>query len=135
MSTDDPVHELSDLECWERLEAGEFGRLAYHLLNQVHIVPINYAVGSGHRLLFRTAEGSKLLGVEMNGDVAFEVDEVTDETAWSVVARGQARWVEGQEAREADDLSLRTWVDKPKFNVVAIDVTEVTGRMFDLTRR
>ncbi|MGB3184310.1 MAG: pyridoxamine 5'-phosphate oxidase family protein [Ornithinimicrobium sp.] len=134
MSTDDPVRELHELECWERLEAGEFGRLAYHLLDEVHIVPINYAVGSGHRLLFRTAEGSKLLGVVMHGDVAFEVDEFEGEVAWSVVARGRARKVDGQEARDADNLPLRPWVHTPKYNVVAIDVTDVTGRAFDLDR-
>ncbi|MGB3829141.1 MAG: pyridoxamine 5'-phosphate oxidase family protein [Ornithinimicrobium sp.] len=134
MSHDEPIHELHEQECWERLEAGEFGRLAYHLLDEVHIVPINYVVASGHRLLFRTAEGSKLLGVVMHGDVAFEVDHVEDNSAWSVVARGQARKSEGQEARDADNLPLRPWIRTPKCNVVAIDVTEVTGRAFDLDR-
>ncbi len=134
MNTDEPIRELHELECWERLEAGEFGRLAYHLLDEVHIVPINYAVGSDHRLLFRTAEGSKLLGVVMHGDVAFEVDHFEDESAWSVVARGQARKVEGQEERDTDNLPLRPWIQTPKYNVVAIDVTEVTGRAFNLDR-
>ncbi len=129
-----PIQALDEMECWERLEAGRFGRLAYHLTDQVHIVPINYAVGSGHRLLFRTSEGSKLLGVVMNADVAFEVDDLVDQRAWSVVARGQARWVEGQEGRDANALLGRPWVDAPKHNIVAIDVTEVTGRAFDLDR-
>ncbi len=129
-----PIHTLGELECWERLKAGRFGRLAYHLIDQVHIVPINYAVDSGHRLIFRTSEGSKLLGVVMNDDVALEVDDLAGETAWSVVARGRARWVEGQEVRDAEALLGRPWVDAPKHNVVAIDVTEITGRAFDLDR-
>lgn len=134
MSIDEPITELPELECWERLKANEFGRLAYHLIDEVHIVPINYAAAPGHRLLFRTAEGSKLLGVVMHGDVAFEIDSFDGEHAWSVVARGQARQLEGQEARDADHLPLRPWVSSPKYNVVGIDVTEVTGREFDLNR-
>src|SRR5690606_29315839 len=71
MDTDATMQELHELECWERLASKEFGRLAYHLLDEVHIVPINYAV-DGKRLIFRTTEGSKLLGVVMHSDVAFE---------------------------------------------------------------
>lgn len=134
MTNDDPIHELSESQCWERLEAGEFGRLAYHLIDEVHIAPINYTVASGHRLVFRTAEGSKLLGVVMHGDVAFEIDNLASEQAWSVVARGRARKLEGQEARDADSLPLRPWIHTPKFIVVSIDVTEVTGRLFNLDR-
>ena len=59
----DVVTELAELDCWELLREQEFGRLAFHLVNEVHIVPINYAV-SGERLVFRTAEGSKLLGIK-----------------------------------------------------------------------
>jgi hypothetical protein len=134
MSPDEPIQELHELECWERLAECEFGRLAYHLVDEVHIVPINYTVATRQRLLFRTAEGSKLLGVVMHSDVAFEIDGIEGEQAWSVVARGRGRRLDGPEAREADDLPLRPWVDTPKFNVVAIEVTEVTGRAFHLDR-
>ena len=61
-----PMQILSEAECWARLEATEFGRMAYHLADEVHIAPVNYAV-TDRRLVFRTAEGSKLLGVVMNG--------------------------------------------------------------------
>ena len=53
------MRELHPEECWEFLAASEFGRLAYHLADEVHIVPINYAVDDD-RLVFLTAEGSKL---------------------------------------------------------------------------
>lgn len=129
-----PIHTLDELACCERLKARSFGRLAYHLVDQVDIVPLNYSVSNGRQLLFRTAEGSKLLAVVMNADVAFEVDDLQGNTAWSVIARGQARWVEGQEARDANALVGKAWVDVPKHHIVAIDVTEVTGRTFDLDR-
>ena len=133
--TTDPVHTMTDEECWERLAAKEFGRMAYHLADEVHIIPINYAV-QGRTLIFRTAEGSKLLGVVMNEDVAFEIDSIDDEaeSAWSVIARGKARILEGEEARDADNLRLRPWVSTEKFNVVAIDIDEVSGRDFHLAR-
>lgn len=125
---------LDDLTCWERLAGERLGRLAFHLVDEVHIVPLNYCAQQP-RLVFRTAEGSKLLGVAMNSDVAFEIDGIEDDPrrAWSVVARGRARILEGDEAREAGGLGLRSWLgtsDKHQF--VAIDVESVTGREYDL---
>lgn len=125
--------ELSDLESWDFLRNQELGRLAFHILGEVHIVPINYAVDD-QRLLFRTAEGSKLLGITMNDDVAFEVDEVVGEEATSVIVRGRAHVLEGSDAYAADTVRLRPWLEGAKFNVVAIDVTEITGRRAHLRR-
>ena len=72
----------------------------------------------------------------MNEDVAFEVDDILEdeERAWSVIARGKAHILEGDEARDADNLRLRPWVSSAKFNVVAITVEEVSGRDFHLAR-
>ena len=89
MLNESPVHDLSDEQCWEFLGNHEFGRLAFHLAGEVHIAPVNYVADNG-RLIFRTAEGNKLLGVTMNQDVAFEVDQFTDDAATSVVLRGVA---------------------------------------------
>src|SRR3954447_16838375 len=60
LSTDEPVQRLDAEECWELLEGEELGRLAYRLVDEVHIVPINYVV-DGRSLLFRTSSGNKLL--------------------------------------------------------------------------
>lgn len=130
-----PTQVLTEDECWARLAATEFGRMAYHLADEVHIAPVNYAV-EGQTIVFRTAEGSKLLGVVMNEDVAFEVDRIEDddELAWSVIARGKAHLLEGDDARDAEHLRLRPWVASRKFNVVAIHVDEISGRLFHLAR-
>lgn len=128
------VTELHVLDCWERLRTRSFGRLAHHLTNEVHIVPVNYAV-RGHEILFRTAEGEKLIGVLMNDDVAFETDEVGDDSAWSVVARGRARVLGENEVDDLDDEGLlRPWVDTPKYDVVAIAVQTISGREFVVHR-
>ncbi|MGB3257264.1 MAG: pyridoxamine 5'-phosphate oxidase family protein [Ornithinimicrobium sp.] len=127
--------ELSERDCWELLAKARYGRLAYHLAAEVHIVPINYITATAtRRLIFRTAEGSKLLGVVMDHDVAFEIDDVVGEVAWSVVARGRATLLEGAAARAVDDLPLSTWVGEAKHRVVSVDVSEVTGRRYELTR-
>ena len=131
--TSSPVHTLSDEECWDLLRDTEFGRMAYHLAGEVHIVPINYAT-DGRRLYFKTAEGSKLLGIVMNEDVAFEIDRITEESATSVCLRGRAHLLEGSEEHVVENLPLRPWVPTLKFNVVAIDPAEMTGRSFQLKR-
>lgn len=129
----DPVTELTDEECWELLRTNELGRLGFHLLEQVHVVPINYTVDED-TLLFRTAEGSKLLGVVMHGDVVFEIDDHDEHSAWSVVVRGTAVLLDEASAHRADNLPLRPWVDNPKYNVVEIIPAEITGRSFRLHR-
>ncbi len=134
MTDHSPVRALSEDECWELLRSQEFGRLAFHLAREVHIVPINYAIDPLHRIVFRTAEGSKLLGLTMNADVAFEVDEFGEDEAHSVVVRGRARQLERHEEDEVEQLPLRPWVDTAKFNVIAVEVDEVTGRHFELSR-
>ncbi|MBC9820835.1 pyridoxamine 5'-phosphate oxidase family protein [Terrabacter sp. MAHUQ-38] len=130
---DDPVDVLHPEQSWGFLREREFGRLAYHLLGEVHIVPINYAL-DGERLVFLTAEGSKLFGVTANPDVAFEVDEVVGDHATSVICRGRAHVLEGQAAYVAERLPVRPWVDTPRSVVVAIEVDEISGRRFRLTR-
>lgn len=133
MSEEQPVHEMTTEECWELLRSEEFGRLAFHLAEQVHITPINYAV-DGDTLLFRTAEGSKLLAVVMNPDIAFEIDSYTEDTAKSVILRGTARQLDELEEHRAENVPLRPWVPTLKYNVVEIRPTEISGRRFDLSR-
>jgi uncharacterized protein len=57
----------------------------FRIVDEVHITPVNYGVDQP--LLFRTAEGTKLLG-HMGTQLAFEVDEVPGGFARSVFARG-----------------------------------------------
>ena len=131
---DSPVSVLTTDECWDLIRGREFGRLAFHLADEVHIVPLNYAVDHLGRIVFRTAEGSKLLGLTMDADVAFEIDELDEDHARSVVVRGRARALDGSEADEAEQLPLRPWVASVKLNVVAITVDEISGRAFSLHR-
>ncbi|MBR7744743.1 pyridoxamine 5'-phosphate oxidase family protein [Phycicoccus sp. BSK3Z-2] len=130
--TTTPVTDLSSTDAREMLERHELGRLAFHLGDEVHITPVNYAVDRYGRVVLRTAEGSKLLGMTMDADVAFEIDEVDGFRARSVVIRGRAHVLRGAEAEEADLLPRRPWLEGMREVVVAITVDEMTGRSFTL---
>ncbi len=137
---EDVVTTMSPDECWEALRGEEFGRLAYLLGDEVGLVPVNYAVedptdpSAGPSLLFRTAEGSKLLGVLLHPEVVFEIDRYDEHEAHSVILRGRARKLEENEEHRAEQLPLRPWVPTLKYNVVEIVPSEVTGRRFVLDR-
>jgi nitroimidazol reductase NimA-like FMN-containing flavoprotein (pyridoxamine 5'-phosphate oxidase superfamily) len=131
--TDEFVTQLSLDECWEMLREEEFGRLAFRLVDEVHITPINYAA-DGETLLFRTAEGNKLLSVVMGSEVAFEIDRYGEDAARSVVVRGSARLLPEDEAHRSENVSLRPWVPSLKYNVVEITPKVITGRAFSLER-
>ncbi len=125
--------KLTRAECWHFLREHEFGRLAFHLAGEVHITPINYAV-DGETLLFRTAQGNKLLGIVMSDDVAFEIDDHSGDRAWSVVVRGRARRLEGEEVYRAEHVGVRPWVGQDKHEVVEITPSEITGRRFEVSK-
>jgi nitroimidazol reductase NimA-like FMN-containing flavoprotein (pyridoxamine 5'-phosphate oxidase superfamily) len=133
VAEEEGVTQLSVEECWEMLRANEFGRLAFRLVDEVHITPINYAVDR-EALLFRTAEGNKLLSVAMGSEVAFEIDEYDEDSARSVVVRGKPRLLGEDEAHRAENTPLRPWVGALKYNVVEIVPETVTGRAFELSR-
>jgi nitroimidazol reductase NimA-like FMN-containing flavoprotein (pyridoxamine 5'-phosphate oxidase superfamily) len=128
---DDPVVELTTEECWELLEADEFGRLAYRLVDEVHLVPINYVL-DGRAILFRTTSGNKLLGAALHSDVAFEIDWHDEVAAWSVVARGRLRRLEEDEEHRIDELPLHSWLPTLRYDVVELTPEVVTGRRFRL---
>jgi nitroimidazol reductase NimA-like FMN-containing flavoprotein (pyridoxamine 5'-phosphate oxidase superfamily) len=133
MDADHPVADLTADECWEHLDAEEFGRLAYRLVDEVHIVPINYVVDAG-TLLFRTTAGNKLLAAALHSDVAFEIDWYDDRSAWSVVVRGRLRRLGDDERYRVDSLPTQPWVPSPKPEVVELAPEAVTGRRFLLQR-
>lgn len=130
---DQPVRIMSEEECWRLLEANEFGRLAFRLVDEVHLVPINYLCDD-RVLLFRTASGSKLLAAALHSDVAFEIDWCGDDSAWSVVARGRLRRLPEYEQHRVDSLARQSWVPTDKPEVVELSPSEVTGRRFALRR-
>ncbi len=128
--------ELTTDESVGFLRAQGFGRLAMILADEPHIVPVNYvhrAAASGPGIVYiRSAPGDKLFAAATNRSVAFQVDRVTDADAVSVIVRGSARIVEDRaEIALVDALSLDPWVTTYKAEIIAIDLVEATGRLFD----
>ncbi len=129
--TNEIVTVLTDEDGWDFLRCHEFGRLAYRVGNLTDIAPLNYAV-DGHHLVFLTSQGSKLAGLAITQEVAFEVDEIEADRAMSVVAHGLARRLEGADYELAAELPLHAWVPTDKHEYVSIDVTRLAARRFVL---
>lgn len=127
------IEVLTEQECWDTLRRLEFGRLAYVVDGHLDMAPINYAVHDGE-LVFRTADGSKLSAVLIGDEVVFEVDEVADEEAVSIILRAIPRELPHDEARWADQIRLRPWVPTVKEHVVGLRPVQMSGRRFNLSR-
>ncbi|GGA66193.1 hypothetical protein GCM10011490_16090 [Pseudoclavibacter endophyticus] len=124
--------DFTDADCLARLSGKSFGRLAFHVSGLIEIFPVNYRL-VGRRILFRTAPGTKLAGTIIASDVAFQVDSIDEETAWSVIAHGRARLLEtADEIEQASQLPLRPWVQTPTQEFVEILIARAKGREYRL---
>lgn len=129
---ENPVEILSEEACWELLLSSSLGRLALSVGDEPEIFPVNF-VAVDKRLIFRTAEGTKLLELTVNDRVAFETDGVGRDEAWSVVVKGTARVLDKEwEIVAANQLPLRPLIPTLKYNFVEIAPVAVTGRRFTL---
>ncbi|SDB86016.1 Pyridoxamine 5'-phosphate oxidase [Raineyella antarctica] len=126
------MEELTPDACWQLLAQHEYGRLAYVLDGEVNIVPINHAVVDG-QIAFETGQGSKLLGIDEQVTVAYEVDDITAEQGTSVVVRGFVVSLEGDEAKAAEQ-DVHPWIGTAKIETMAIVPSTVTGRRYTFPR-
>jgi nitroimidazol reductase NimA-like FMN-containing flavoprotein (pyridoxamine 5'-phosphate oxidase superfamily) len=125
------TRELSIEECWRRIEAAPYGRVASTAAGEIDIFPVNHGVDRG-TVVFRTAAGTKLLELTINHRVAFEVDAFTEHDAFSVVMKGLAEEFDRQgEVYAAEELGITPWAPEEKDRWVRITPTEVHGRAFD----
>ncbi|ORB30751.1 pyridoxamine 5'-phosphate oxidase family protein [Mycolicibacterium parafortuitum] len=129
-STDAPVTVLSDSESWDLLGSVSLGRLVTTVNGWTEIFPVNFVVQK-NTVLFRTAEGTKLLTTALNEYVVFEADDHNLAEGWSVVVRGKARLLAtSTEIAEARRASLYPWIATQKERFVRITPQTVTGRRF-----
>jgi len=125
------VAELSETESMLRLRSQVLGRVVTRVGDIVDIFPINFVLDDAGEIVIRTAEGTKLTEMVIGREVLFEVDEFTDDAAWSVVVRGTARLLEAEaEIRAVEALPLKPMVPTLKRNYVRIIPTSITGRAF-----
>lgn len=127
-----PVTVLSEERCWELLEAHQVGRLALSVGGEVDIYPVNFCVHDKN-IYFRTGSGQKLTEVVISRKAAFEIDEVIDGVARSVVIHGQANWLTSEADIEAvEALGFKTWVPTYKTSWVQVIPERISGREFEL---
>jgi nitroimidazol reductase NimA-like FMN-containing flavoprotein (pyridoxamine 5'-phosphate oxidase superfamily) len=130
MSTDDGVTILPEGECWDLLAGVALGRLATSVDGRPEIFPVNYVV-QRRTVLFRTAEGTKLVSTAMNNRVVFEADDHSVSEGWSVIVKGTARSLRtSEEIEEADRAQVLPWTTSEKPHYVRVIPDSVTGRRF-----
>jgi nitroimidazol reductase NimA-like FMN-containing flavoprotein (pyridoxamine 5'-phosphate oxidase superfamily) len=125
-----PISILSETECWNLLSSVALGRLVTTVDGQPEIFPVNFVVQ--HRtVLFRTAEGTKLVSAAINNQVLFEADDHGVTEGWSVIVKGAARIVRSdEEIAEAERAQLLPWTATAKQHYVRIRPLRITGRRF-----
>ena len=127
-----PIEHLSDDASWAFLMSETVGRLAVSVGAHPDIFPLNY-IGHEGKVYFRTAEGTKLLELTVNANVAFEADGYDETSAWSVVVIGTARAIESQGTIDIlNALPLHPFAPTLKYVWVEITPTDVRGRSFEM---
>jgi uncharacterized protein len=126
----EPITILSEGESWNLLASVALGRLVTSVDGQPEIFPVNFVVQ--HRtVLFRTAEGTKLVSAAINDRVLFEADDHNVAEGWSVIVEGAARLLRtDEEIEEAERGQLLPWTATVKQHYVRVKPLAVTGRRF-----
>lgn len=121
---------LSESDCWNLLSSVSLGRLVTSVDGQPEIFPVNF-VTQRRTILFRTAEGTKLVSAAINNRVLFEADGHDLTEGWSVIVKGSARILRtDEELAEAQHAQLLPWTATVKRHYVRIRPLSVTGRRF-----
>jgi nitroimidazol reductase NimA-like FMN-containing flavoprotein (pyridoxamine 5'-phosphate oxidase superfamily) len=126
----EPITILPESECWNLLASVSLGRLVTSAEGQAEIFPVNFVV-QRRTVLFRTAVGTKLVSTAINNRVVFEADDHDVAEGWSVIVKGMARTLHGDDQiEEAERAQLLPWTATAKTHYVRIIPTQVTGRRF-----
>jgi nitroimidazol reductase NimA-like FMN-containing flavoprotein (pyridoxamine 5'-phosphate oxidase superfamily) len=129
-ASDEPVTILSESESWNLLASVALGRLVTSVQGEPEIFPVNFAV-QRDTVLFRTAEGTKLVSAVINNRVLFEADDHDPAEGWSVIVKGTARMLRTEEEiAEAERARLLPWTATLKQHWVRVLPESITGRRF-----
>jgi nitroimidazol reductase NimA-like FMN-containing flavoprotein (pyridoxamine 5'-phosphate oxidase superfamily) len=132
-ATDSYVRTLPEAECFELLAVGTVGRIGFVSPAGVQILPVNYRLGAGHRLFFKTAPSGALTQLaEMDAQVAFEVDYHAADfrIAWSVLMSGTIRRLDAAATEAYENLRLQPipWPGPASSLLVYFAPRTVSGR-------
>ncbi|HXY63208.1 MAG TPA: pyridoxamine 5'-phosphate oxidase family protein [Mycobacterium sp.] len=128
--TGQPVSILSATESWDLLASVPLGRLVTSVEGQPEIFPVNFVV-QRRTVLFRTAEGTKLVSTAINNRVLFEADDHDAAEGWSVIVKGTARMLRtNEQIQEAEQAQLLPWIATLKQHYVRVLPVSISGRRF-----
>lgn len=126
--SDEPVTILAASESWDLLAKVALGRLVTSVEGQPEIFPVNFVV-QRRTVLFRTAEGTKLVSTAINNRVLFEADGYDAAEGWSVIVKGTARILRThEEIEDAERANLRPWTASLKLHWIRVLPHSITGR-------
>jgi nitroimidazol reductase NimA-like FMN-containing flavoprotein (pyridoxamine 5'-phosphate oxidase superfamily) len=129
-ATDDDVSILPVHECWDLLKSVALGRLVTSVDGRPEIFPVNFVV-QRKTVLFRTAEGTKLISAAINNHVVFEADDHNVAEGWSVIIKGTARSLRtNEDIEEAERAQVLPWTTSAKTHYLRVIPEMVTGRRF-----
>ncbi|MGO0603736.1 pyridoxamine 5'-phosphate oxidase family protein [Brevibacterium linens] len=124
---------LDAADCWDLLRSASVGRLAVIVDGAPEIFPVSFTVEHS-ALVIRTGDGTKIDAVRGHPRVAFEIDGVDEQTAFSVVVKGDAKEIKApDELRDTVSLDVSPLQAGTKNHFVRILAEEVTGRSFPVT--
>ncbi|WP_300078176.1 pyridoxamine 5'-phosphate oxidase family protein [Propioniciclava sp.] len=111
-------------DCSLLLAERTIGRVAWASSQGMVVLPVTYVPTDG-LIVFRVAEDTLPAELADGHEVAFEVDDIDEETGtgWSVLVRGRARAHEGRPTELP-----QPWAPGERPVLVAIEPTAVTGR-------
>jgi len=121
--------DLTEAECWERLDTRELARIAWTTSTGPQILPVNYVAHDGALWLRTTAHSSIAEQVD-ESQVAVEVDDLepSSHVGWSVVLRGRAEAVYRDEDVPAEVKALRSWASGVRPLWVQVKAEVMTGK-------
>jgi nitroimidazol reductase NimA-like FMN-containing flavoprotein (pyridoxamine 5'-phosphate oxidase superfamily) len=126
----DLLEVISFDECLRALASQRVGRIALTHRALPVVFPVNYVL-DGHSILLRTAPGTALAAARDEVVVAFEIDDVDEQTqsGWSVLVTGFMRELTDTDDNvRADQLDLVSWTGGGRDHYVRITPARVTGR-------
>ncbi len=125
------LRTLSPVECFDLLEPGGIGRVAFTSADDIMILPVNFAL-TGKSIVFRTAPDT-LLALYANAKVSFEADRLDDarHEGWSVLVQGHAHKVtDERDVRHLEDRThVEPWAAGARDVYVRIAPTRISGRL------
>lgn len=121
--------DLSEDECWERLQSRDLARIAWNTSTGPELLPVNYVTYDG-ALWMRTTAHSSIAEQTDESPVAIEIDDLDPGThvGWSVVVHGRATAFYHDEDVPAEVKALRSWAAGVRPLWLQIKAEVITGK-------